>query len=72
MADLSTRRAPIAGGTPGTPGISGIGKATAVLLGRLGASVIVVGRDVAKGRRVERELREANGHDQTTRGMRWG
>jgi NAD(P)-dependent dehydrogenase (short-subunit alcohol dehydrogenase family) len=45
-----------------TGGTSGIGRATAVALARLGAHVAVVGRDKDRGDEVVREITEAGGH----------
>jgi NAD(P)-dependent dehydrogenase (short-subunit alcohol dehydrogenase family) len=42
-----------------TGGTSGVGKATASGLARLGASVVIVGRDAAKGERVAAQMRAA-------------
>src|SRR5260221_13310452 len=45
-----------------TGGTDGVGKEIVLGLARAGHSVIIVGRDVAKGARVERELREISGN----------
>src|SRR5579864_9242053 len=42
-------------------GTKGIGRATALGLGRLGAAVVVVGRDQAAGERMRREIDESGG-----------
>ena len=44
-----------------TGSTSGIGKATAVALARLGATVIVTGRDAERGARVVKEIEEGGG-----------
>jgi NAD(P)-dependent dehydrogenase (short-subunit alcohol dehydrogenase family) len=54
--DLSGRTAIVTGGT------SGIGRATAILFARLGASVTVTGRDEGRGRIVVAEAQAAGGH----------
>jgi retinol dehydrogenase 12 len=46
-----------------TGGTSGIGKSTALELARMGATVIIVGRDAQKTAQVVQELREAGGHN---------
>jgi NAD(P)-dependent dehydrogenase (short-subunit alcohol dehydrogenase family) len=55
-AELSGVTAVVTGGT------SGIGRAAAVALARLGAHVAVVGRDKNRGDEVVREITEAGGH----------
>src|SRR6202158_1523210 len=45
---------------------SGIGKATALALASLGATVVLVCRDESKGREVTRQLRAATGNETTT------
>jgi NAD(P)-dependent dehydrogenase (short-subunit alcohol dehydrogenase family) len=45
-----------------TGGTSGIGKATALLFAEEGAEVVITGRRVELGRRVENEIREQGGH----------
>ena len=46
-----------------TGGTNGIGKATAQTLARMGATVIIVGRDSQKTSRVVDEIREASGNE---------
>lgn len=53
--ELSGRTALVTGGT------SGIGRATAVALARLGAHVAVTGRDTERGKEVVAEITEAGG-----------
>lgn len=46
-----------------TGATSGVGKATALELARMGAIVVMVGRDSAKGEAVQREIKARSGND---------
>jgi NAD(P)-dependent dehydrogenase (short-subunit alcohol dehydrogenase family) len=47
-----------------TGGTNGIGKSTALALAKMGANVVIVGRDAAKTTRVVEEIRAASGNQQ--------
>jgi NAD(P)-dependent dehydrogenase (short-subunit alcohol dehydrogenase family) len=49
-----------------TGGTSGVGKAAASGLARLGNTVVIVGRDAAKGERVAAQMRSASGNPNVT------
>jgi NAD(P)-dependent dehydrogenase (short-subunit alcohol dehydrogenase family) len=59
--ELSERTAIVTGGT------SGIGRATAILFARRGASVTITGRDVDRGRTVTGEIEAAGGRGRFVR-----
>lgn len=46
-----------------TGGTNGIGKSTALELARMGATVVIIGRDAQKTAQVVAEIREASGHN---------
>jgi retinol dehydrogenase 12 len=60
MTSLAGKEIVVTGAT------DGIGKVTARELAKMGASVMIVGRDAAKGEAVVRELRQAAGHERVS------